>query len=118
MVRESTTSVTHLVKIVAKEVVSDMLESGEILSPGSLFGSDGVVSRLERLEQELCIGETDTEIENTPNKWSCESAGRIWEPEQQTMLEDDLKTAIAWMARRQHRSAGSIEIWIRCILAR
>lgn len=115
MDRKSSTSITHLVKIVAEEVVNEMVSSGKLTSIQDISNAvQPLEERIEKVERELGFSaEVFREIENTPKKWGLGKAGEIWTDDQDCRLAQDFNTALRWMAMRQGRTEVSIKCRIK-----
>jgi len=108
--REASTSITHLVKTVAKETILDMLDSGELIDAATI--EDDVKKlglRLIQVERELCIKETPVVTpEPAPSNFATPNSGLRWTHEQEQALKSDFAKAISWLAYRQGRSRISV----------
>ncbi len=99
--RTKTNSMTHLVKIVAEEVLDEKIKNGEfaIVSKAAL---DALTHQDERIMEQ-----GDAFRENMQS--SMEKAGLPWSKEENTLLLDQFKTAIAQAAVNHGRSKGAIK---------
>ena len=114
--RESSNSITHLVKIVAQEVIKE--ELGKVYEALHESASEHTIAtnkRLAVIEQELCLTDIP-EIENTPTSWNAENAGQKWDRDEEYELANDWSIALAWLARRRKRSVGSIDARLRHLI--
>lgn len=89
MNREKTDSMTHLCKIIAEEVFTERMRT---------FHTD-----FYRLGEELC----------QDIKSSLAQAGKIWPPSEDELLAQEVKVAIAQIAKNHRRSSESIRCRIR-----
>jgi len=96
--RQKTDSITHLVQIVAKEVYEKMYTS---------FGS-----RLSDLEKQMKARPAPQHVDITP--WlenirsSMQKAGGYWTKEEDELLIQEVKAAVAVIAQNHQRSARAI----------
>ena len=95
MEREKTNSITHLVKIVAREVFNEEFRDRSMKLS---------VDRL-RIEDEIRSLGTDFlgKIQT-----SLEKAGRLWSREEDALLEQEVRTAVAQIAKNHSRSIVAI----------
>lgn len=111
MTIEKTDSITHLVKIVAAEVLDDKLKEHSVATSEEISKIVGTIdSRLRRVEQELGLSVPTIAA---PKEWVAYRAGRSWEFEEEEALTEDFNTAIKWMASRRGRTEGSIYARVR-----
>ena len=94
--REKTDSITHLVKIVAKEVFNNKSENIN-------FKFNQLVDRVSRLETQLLKHETSEKI-----ILEMERAGECWTEQEDAMLRAELKIAMTVIAKTHDRSYGAI----------
>jgi len=85
--REKTGSITHLVKIVATEVFHDLMKRDE-----DIVG-------VRNLSKQLCEKVIS----------SCHKAGDPWTKEEDHLLVDEMRAAIAQVAQNHQRSIGAIK---------
>lgn len=98
--RQSSNSITHLVKIVAKEVVEEELERryrGQMKSD------------LDIWQQMQELGETF--MGNVQS--SLEKAGKPWNTTEDLLLQQEIRTALAQIAKNHQRSVGAIKARIK-----
>lgn len=111
--RPKTNSITHLVKLVAEEVMKEMLP--EKLQP--FRNMDKILGvRINRLEAILRSGfsiDPLPDIENCPEHWNTPYAGSGWDKGEECDLLNEFDKAVQWMAS-QH---GRTEVAIRCRLS-
>jgi len=94
--REKTNSITHLVKMVAAEVFKEEFERRE---------KERIIHKasMRDMENRLCQA-ISTNVEK---------AGRPWSEEEDSLLLQELKTAVAQIALNHKRSRGAISSRIR-----
>lgn len=120
-VREKTTSVTHLVKIVAEEVVLGMVQKEQIPCIEDLRNAeDGLKAlelttenRLKRIEAELSLEETLPDIAATDESWSTDKAGLTWSNNEDKELEENVELALKWIAKQHNRSVGGVRARVK-----
>ncbi len=89
--REKSNSITHLVKTVAREVCKEMIEE---------LKESTITHRINLTETEKSF------CENI--QVSVEKAGQIWPEEEDNLLIQEVKTAVAQIALNHQRSRGAI----------
>jgi hypothetical protein len=92
--REKTDSITHLVKVVALEMIEQHLDESY----------KGLDERLEALET---LGESSKPVE--VNFGDCQRAGNLWSTFERVSLDVDLKAFLINMAKKHGRSVGAIK---------
>jgi hypothetical protein len=98
--REKTNSITNLVKIVAREVFKDSIRTRPL--------------ELRNIIREICKDEIDKcnwyDIDTflEPLKSGLENAGTYWSKEEDQLLIDEVKVAVAQIAKNHKRSVGAI----------
>jgi len=90
--REKTNSVTHLIKIVAKEVYDDQL--------------DKIFERIEKLESSAHVHLFQPTFSPETIK---SRAGEAWTEDEERALDDELTRALEWIAQKHGRSSGAIQ---------
>ena len=107
--REKTDSITHLVKIVAREVFEDQV--GELYTVW-----DGKIDRitiLERQVRKLFALSNEVLTEEVLKRFNSiqsnlEKAGRVWSKDEDELLVWEVRTAVATIAKSHQRSKGAI----------
>ena len=92
MPREETNSITHLVKIVAKEVVNEEINSK--------------FEEFEGYIRDEFLSNTDEKIDAVRN--SCQRAGDTWTRAEETQLGQEVRMAIKQIAQNHQRSSRAI----------
>ena len=87
--RESSSSITQLVKIVAREVVEEYMKEK--------------VRLFHRSADDVC----------REMQFTMEKAGRKWSPDEDELLLTEIKTAIAQMAKNHGRSYTAIRLRVQ-----
>lgn len=105
--REKTNSITHLVKIVAGEV----LEEREARHEVAHAHMEGAIRKLNRRVNLItaCLADEIPQIESCAEEWNTPNAGDFWSDAEEDALICDLKQAIKWMAARRGRTTGAID---------
>lgn len=90
--RERTNSVTHLIQIIVREEIDKRMKVIE--------GEKNItLNRLNALVDDMREGIIS----------SLEKAGRPWSVEEDSLLRDEIKTALAQIAKNHSRSVGAIK---------
>jgi hypothetical protein len=126
--RPKTNSITHLVKIVAEEVVRDALERGGLRPDRAALECAVLESvqpiknvlklvnirlgKLERVLGALSALDPQPDIDVTPEDWEKAYHGASWGQVEEAELVKQFDKAVKWMAS-QH---GRTEVAIRCRL--
>ena len=99
MNRESTNSITHLVKIVAEEVVMDVLErEGFTNKPWDQLYSNQILQTIR-----------DTAKDHLESvSYNVERAGYSWDSEEREIFRQEITTAIAQIAKNHKRTMGAV----------
>lgn len=105
--REKTNSITHLVKIVAKEVVEELLQGRENVQASMEKEIKSLRRKVNFLQ--YCLQDEVPSIEDCPEEWKKDNAGAFWDRNQEDDLLCDMKLAVKWMASRHRRTPGAIE---------
>ena len=92
--REKSNSVTHLVKIVAKEIFDEEI------------GVLGVEDRLKALEGKGFVGSASAMFSNIVS--SLENAGDPWDRKEDELLLKEVNLAVSVIAKNHRRSEGAI----------
>ncbi len=106
--RVATNSITHLVKIVTREVVEEEM--------GPLF--DNIKQRLTTLEGAVAFDESATKVIDTGAaltkvRNSLSQAGGPWSKQEHELLRREVKTAIEQIAANHERTSGAIKARMR-----
>jgi hypothetical protein len=97
--REETSSITHLVKIVAEEVVMEVLErEGLTNRPWETGFITGILNTVKSTAKE--------HLENVSS--SVERAGFTWDAAEKEMFNQEITTAVAQIAKNHQRTMGAI----------
>ena len=100
--RKPSSSITHLVKIVAKEVFYELWEEKE------------KEKRKEEIKKyyQLDLRESELRVYQKLQK-KIDKAGKPWGPEEDRLLRQEMKTVVAQIAINHMRSRGAIESRIK-----
>jgi len=105
--REASTSITHLVKTVAKEVVDrelDVLSRCQVINEKRLF-------ELERVFKEPFLPDLKDFLYEL--KSDLEEAGQPWMLNEDKKLAVEVETILTYLAKRHSRSVGAIRSRIK-----
>jgi len=103
--RPKTNSITHLVKIVAKEVLEDRLPK----SYGLARDHEERLSQLEEFwKKPLLDTKFLTELES-----DLENAGGPWYPNEDRKLEAEVDVILRFLAKKHSRTVGAIKARIK-----
>lgn len=106
--RQASTSITHLVKTVAKEVVE---EHHKIHVRGHNAGLVKRICDLERVFNEPFLPDLENFLSEL--KSDLVEAGQPWMIKEDKALAVEVKTVLAYLAKRHSRSVGSIRARIK-----
>ena len=95
--REETNSVTYLVKLIAEEVFEEL----------STADYNRLSARIELLENRPVITVDGTTFLKTIQS-NLKKAGEYWSKDEDSLLIDEVKTALATIAQNHRRSKGAI----------
>ena len=99
MSRERTDSITHLVKIVAREEIRSFMVGRHMPAVEEMVGSHRRLSeRLDELGRKF-MGEIQIGLEK---------AGQTWPQEEDSLLIQEVRIALAQIAQNHHRTIGAI----------
>jgi len=106
MNREKTNSITHLVKIVAKEAIEDSFMHHRLNELDDTV--ENILDRIDRLEQGAHFHPSSSAFPyHSGNKLN--RSGESWSKQEEKELDDELTRALQWMATKHGRTIGAIQ---------